>query len=73
MAKKEKLLEKLRKKSINAKELRTLLKQCGWILHSTKGSHEQWRRGKQRYTLATHNNDLKAYTIRDVIALLKGE
>ena len=73
MSKKEKLLKKLRNNSINASELRTLLGKCGWIKDRTKGSHEQWYYDKLRYTLATHDNDLKLYVIKDFIEFLKGE
>lgn len=66
MSKAEKLLEKLKDGTISASELRTLLKQFGWILARTKGSHEHWRKGGKVITLATHSKDLKPYQIRQV-------
>ena len=73
MAKKEKLLEKLRNGSITPKDLRTLLKQSGFDKNRTVGSHEQWYRGKDRFSLATHGKDLKPYEIKKAQHYLKGE
>ncbi len=73
MTKHDKLLQKLRQGSIDAKELITLLKQEGWTLDRTKGSHEVWIKGPQTYVLATHTKDLKPYQRRAAQELLLKE
>lgn len=66
MSKLEKLIDKLKNETITAGELRTLLKQLGWFLDRTKGSHEQWiGPNGQRFTIAAHSKDLKKYQIRE--------
>jgi len=71
MGKTEKLLEKLRNKTISAAEARTLLKKLGWALRGTGGSHEQWvGPANEKYTIATHDKDLKQYQIKDLNKLI---
>lgn len=65
MSKTDKLKAKLKNRSIKAKELVTLLKKLGWTLRDTEGSHQQWVNGVQRFTLATHDKDLKPYQIKE--------
>jgi predicted RNA binding protein YcfA (HicA-like mRNA interferase family) len=66
MSKTQKLLEKLRNGTISASELRTLMKQLGWKLVRTKGSHEQWVGPQnEKFTLATHSKELKPYQIKE--------
>jgi predicted RNA binding protein YcfA (HicA-like mRNA interferase family) len=65
MSKADKLLQKLLNGTIKAIELRTLLLALGAKLERTKGSHEQWSKGKEKMTLATHSKDLKPYQIRN--------
>lgn len=60
-----KLQQKLLSGSINALQLRTLLKQQGWVLDRSKGSHEVWASGGKTLVLATHSKDLKPYQIRE--------
>lgn len=78
MSKIEKLIEKLKRGSISADELRTLMKKMGWILGGQKGSHEQWLHPEKSYpdghfTLATHGKDLKPYQINDAKKKVLGE
>lgn len=73
MSSKKKLLEKLRRGNITAKELRTLMKQKGWELRNTVGSHEHWKKGSTLYTLATHTKDLKRYMVKQAQEVLLGE
>jgi predicted RNA binding protein YcfA (HicA-like mRNA interferase family) len=73
MAKKEKLLEKLRNGSITPNDLRTLLIQSGFTKNRTRGSHEQWYRGTDRFSLATHGKTLKPYELKKAVYFLKGE
>jgi len=73
LSKVEKLLDKLRRDSIDAAELRTLLGQLGWIRDRTKGSHEIWINHDQKLILATHSKDLKRYQIKQAKALLLTE
>lgn len=70
MTKAAKLLEKLKNGSVNASELRTLLKQNGWELDRVKGSHEIWVKGVETFILATHSKDLKNYQIKEAQKLL---
>ena len=72
MASKEKLLEKLRRGNISARELRTLMRQEGWELRNTVGSHEHWKKGSTLYTLATHTKDLKRYMVTHARKILLG-
>jgi predicted RNA binding protein YcfA (HicA-like mRNA interferase family) len=65
VVKRDKLLAKLENGSIDAGELRTLLKQSGWYLAHQKGSHEVWANRSERFVLATHSKDLKPYQIKD--------
>ena len=60
----QKLKLKLERGSITARELRTLLKQEGWSLERTRGSHEYWVKGERTFVLATHDKDLKHYQIK---------
>jgi len=64
MTKHEKLFGKLQNGRINAVELRSLLRQAGWSLNRTKGSHEIWENGPQTFVLATHSKDLKPYQVK---------
>ena len=66
MTKAAKLLEKLKNGSVNALELRTLLKQKDWVIHRIKGSHEVWAKGAETFILATHSKDLKNYQIKEI-------
>ncbi|MBI3296213.1 MAG: type II toxin-antitoxin system HicA family toxin [Deltaproteobacteria bacterium] len=72
MSSKAKLLEKLRHGTINARELRALLRKHGWELKNTVGSHEHWKRGQALYTLATHSKDLRHYMIKQAQGVLLG-
>ncbi len=72
MSSTEKLKEKLDNGSIDARELRTLLKQVGWTLIRIKGSHEVWVKGATTFILATHSKDLKHYQIKQAQSLLGG-
>lgn len=72
MSSKRKLLEKLRRGTISARELRTLLGQHGWVLKNKVGSHEHWRKEQSLYTLATHTKDLKRYMIKQAQKVLLG-
>lgn len=65
-----KLLSKLFHGTIDARELRTLLKQKKWSLSRTKGSHEIWCNGTRTFVLATHSKDLKPYQIKEAQASL---
>ena len=69
----EKLKAKLDNGSIDARKLRTLLKQLGWALNRTKGSHEVWVKGTETFILATHSKDLKPYQIKQAQNLLLEE
>jgi predicted RNA binding protein YcfA (HicA-like mRNA interferase family) len=71
MSKTDKLLAKLKNRTISAQELRTLLGQLGWVLARQKGSHEQWLKNGQVITLATHSKDLKPYQIKQVSKALE--
>lgn len=71
MTKAEKLRAKLKARKINARELRTLLKQEGAIMDRTVGSHEHWVMNGKVLTLATHSKDLKVYQIKEAIEFLK--
>lgn len=73
MAKADKLKEKLRAGAIDARELRTLLGQCGWVLDRVRGSHEFWERGSATFVLATHSKDLKPYQIRQARSVILSE
>lgn len=72
MSSKVKLLEKLARGAINARELRTLLHPQGWELKNTVGSHEHWKKGQVLYTLATHSKDLKHYMVKQALSVLLG-
>jgi predicted RNA binding protein YcfA (HicA-like mRNA interferase family) len=65
MSKADKLKEKLKNGSIDARELRKLLKQEGAKIRHTVGSHETWVLSDRRMTLATHKNDLLPYQIKN--------
>ncbi len=69
----DKLKRKLDNSSIDARELRTLLKQMGWTLNRTKGSHEVWVKRSKTFILATHSKDLKPYQIKQAQNLLLEE
>ena len=73
MSSTEKLKSKLDNGSIDARELRTLLKQLGWTLNRTKGSHEGWVKGAKTFILATHSKHLKPYQIKQAQNLLLEE
>jgi predicted RNA binding protein YcfA (HicA-like mRNA interferase family) len=73
MSKHDKLKEKLRNLSINADELRTLLKQEGFELARTRGSHQQWVKGKKLFTLSAHGKDLLKYQMRNALEVMYGE
>jgi len=73
MTKAAKLKSKLRMGTIDARELRTLLKQEGWRLDRVKGSHEFWERGTLTFVLATHSKDLKPYQVRQAREVLLSE
>ena len=73
MSSAEKLKRKLESGSIDARELRTLLKQMRWSLNRTKGSHEVWVNGAKTFILATHSKDLKPYQIKQAQSLLLEE
>jgi len=73
MSSTEKLKAKLDNGSIDSKELRTLLKQLGWSLNRTRGSHEVWVKGTKTFILATHSKDLKPYQIKQAQNLLLEE
>jgi predicted RNA binding protein YcfA (HicA-like mRNA interferase family) len=70
MTKAAKLLEKLKNGSLDAQELRTLLKQNGWVLERVKGSHEVWTKDAETFILATHSKDLKRYQVKEAQRLL---
>jgi len=72
MSKTDKLKAKLANGSINARELRTLLAKEGATLIRTKGSHEQWARNGKLMTLATHDDNLKPYQIKEAKEFLNG-
>ena len=69
----EKLKAKLNNGSIDARELRTLLKKLEWALNRTKGSHEVWIKGAKTFILATHSKDLKPYQTKQAQNLLLEE
>jgi predicted RNA binding protein YcfA (HicA-like mRNA interferase family) len=71
MSKTDKLLSKLRYKSISADELRTLLRHLGWRLDRCKGSHEQWIKNGRVVTLATHGQELKTYQIKQFLEAIE--
>ncbi len=73
MSSTDKLKRKLESGSIDARELRTLLKQMGWSLNRTKGSHEAWVKESKTFILATHSKDLKPYQIKQAQNLLLEE
>ena len=76
MAATEKLISKLLQGTINAKELRTLLKQKDWRLNRVRGSHEIWCKGSRTFVLATHSKDLKPYQrkeARDFLIVEEGQ
>jgi len=64
MGSQEKLRKKLHQGSIDARDLRTLLRQDGWVLDRTSGSHEVWKNKAKTFILATHSKDLKRYQIK---------
>lgn len=66
----DKLKEKLKRGSINARELRSLLNKEGWMLDHTKGSHESWSKKDKRFILATHGQGLKPYQIKQAQKVL---
>jgi len=73
-----KLIDKLKRGSISADELRTLMRKKGWILDDQEGSHEQWYHPEKKYpnnvfTLATHSKDLKPYQIKEAKIKVLGE
>jgi predicted RNA binding protein YcfA (HicA-like mRNA interferase family) len=71
MSKIDKLLKKLNNETISADELRTLLKQLGWVLDRTRGSHEIWVKESKTYVLATHKKELKPYLIKQAKVTLE--
>ena len=73
MSSSDKLKRKLSSGSVDGRELRTLLKQIGWILNRTKGSHEVWTKGVKTFVLATHSKDLKPYQIKQAQGFLLEE
>lgn len=72
MSSKKKLRQKLRQGTLDAQELRTLLRQEEWKLRNTVGSHEHWRKGSVLYTLATHSKELKPYMVKQAQRILLG-
>ena len=70
MSKTEKLLEKLKRGSISAPELRTLLKKMGAELINIEGSHERYYLGARRFSLAVHGKDLKRYQVKQAMEFL---
>jgi len=70
VSKTDKLLEKLKNGSIDAHDLRTLLKKLGWDLDHSTGSHEVWKKGAHRFILAAHGKDLKPYQIKEAKRIL---
>jgi predicted RNA binding protein YcfA (HicA-like mRNA interferase family) len=73
MTKTDKLMEKLKRGSIDANELLTLLSKRGWSKVGGKGSHQVWSDGKKVLVLALHGKDLKRYQIKDAQEALEVE
>jgi len=67
----DKLEKALEEGTIDARDLRKLLRAKGAELARTKGSHETWKLGSKRMTLATHGSDLKPYQIKNAKEFLK--
>lgn len=70
MSKKQKLIEKLLNPNCdngwNFKSVSTLLKQLGYTLTRTTGSHHHFYKEKTRLTIASHNNKINKATIDDI-------
>lgn len=66
MSKSDKLIQKLKNRTIKASEARTLLKQSGWKIKNQVGSHEQWVSGNKRLTIATHTKEIKPYLMKQI-------
>lgn len=64
MSKTDKLMAKLKRGKIDARELRALLKVKGFQKERQRGSHEVWERGSETFLLATHSAELKPYQIK---------
>jgi hypothetical protein len=73
VSKKQKLIEKLFRGSIDGNELRTLMKQMNWCLDRTTSSHEIWAHEEKTLVLATHGKDLKKYQIREAQDKILGD
>ncbi|MGK5086928.1 type II toxin-antitoxin system HicA family toxin [Bdellovibrionota bacterium FG-2] len=73
MTKATKLKAKLKSGSIDARELRELLKQEGWALDRVKGSHEFWEKDALTFVFATHSKDLNPYQVKQARAVLLPE
>ena len=57
---------------LNARELRSLLRQLGYRLARQRGSHEQWVKSGRTFTIATHGKDVPWYLIDSLRKLIEG-
>jgi predicted RNA binding protein YcfA (HicA-like mRNA interferase family) len=73
MTKRDKRIEKLFSHSkISLKESRFILIFCGYHLVRTKGSHEQWIKEGQTFTLPCHGKSVP-HTIIDLLRKMVGK
>ena len=70
MSKTDKLLEKLKRGSIDADDLLSLLRKLGWTHDRTAGSHQVWVKGDKTLVLALHGKSLKRYQIKEAQAAI---
>jgi predicted RNA binding protein YcfA (HicA-like mRNA interferase family) len=73
MSKADKLIEKLKRGTISADELITLLSKLGWVQDRVRGSHQVWAKENKTLVLALHGKDLKRYQIKEAQAALEVE
>ncbi len=74
MSSTEKLIEKLKNRSLEKSELETLLHRFGFSKIHGKGSHEVWGRKdipNLHFVIATHNKEIPFYQLKQIENSLK--
>ncbi len=72
VTKADKLIKKLGRGAIGARELRTLMSHFGFEHKHGKGSHEYWSDGERIIVISPHGDELKPYQIRAAAKALLG-
>jgi predicted RNA binding protein YcfA (HicA-like mRNA interferase family) len=74
VTKREKLAGQVKKgKQISPEDAQTLLKQLGYEIKGTKGSHQTWSNGKNKITILLNKKELPFYLIDQMKQILEEE